>query len=773
MLRSKPRLAIVIGMAAVLGSEGVIEGRFVEADGDSEGALIEAKLSFELTTNLLQAALRTHYGLGKDEWVWPDSIYPDSVVVRRNGKLFQFTYAISDTNEVTLGEAREVVMEPVPIAGQLVEAVKDESEKPTNKFVVRVIRSGLSLNGVDYPSGVLREAAPLFNGVRVYAVSDAEHVAGGIAKRNASKIVGRLSNSRFVESPLGVEILADLTVIESTGWGARFREAIDSGIPDTYGFSIDADGTWKQAGRFREAKAIRKVTSVDVVAEPGAGGQLIRLVEAVKHPPHSESLMDREQMLALLKKLNPQRAAALATATDDQVAGAFREAVDALPAASDGGTGNGLTAESVAEQIRMVEARAVARSTIAGCGLPAAAIERLQAQFAGRDRFAEADVASAIEAERTYLSRFVETPITGLGTIQSGQDRADKVKQQLDDLFDPSKRPGSFREAYIDITGDRGVSGMLAHCNRTRLAEALGGSRFAEAISASTFGEVLGDSIARAMVREYSQSDMWDDWRDLVDTVPVSDFRTQRRARVGGYGNLPAVAENGAYGALTSPADEEATYAASKRGGVETISLEAIANDDVGVIRRLPVKLSQAAKQTLYRFVLDFLATNAAVYDTVALAHATHNNLGATALSAATFAAARLAMLQQAEAGSSERIGLVARHLYVPTNLEETAFDLFVRTTNNDETFVQSRKPKVHVVPYWTDANNWWVTAEKAAVPLIELGFYGGREEPELFVQDNPTQGSLFSNDQIKYKIRHIYSGAVLDYRGFYGAIVA
>jgi hypothetical protein len=275
------------------------------------------------------------------------------------------------------------------------------------------------------------------------------------------------------------------------------------------------------------------------------------------------------------------------------------------------------------------------------------------------------------------------------------------------------------------------------------------------------------------MVRDYTQSNMWDDWRDLVDVVPVNDFRTQRRTRMGGYGNLPEVAENGAYAALASPADEEATYAATKRGGVETISLEAIANDDVGAIRRLPVKLAQAAKQTLYRFVLDFMATNGAIYDAVALAHATHANLGATALSAASFAAARLAMLKQAEAGSSERVGLVARHLYVPTDLEEAAFDLFVRSTNNDETFTQSRKPKVHVVPYWTDTNNWWLTADKASVPLIEVGFYGGREEPELFVQDSPTQGSLFSNDQIKYKIRHIYGGSVQDYRGFYGAVVA
>jgi len=130
-------------------------------------------------------------------------------------------------------------------------------------------------------------------------------------------------------------------------------------------------------------------------------------------------------------------------------------------------------------------------------------------------------------------------------------------------------------------------------------------------------------------------------------------------------------------------------------------------------------------------------------------------------------------MKKQAELDSAKRLGLTVRHLYVPSDLEETAFDLFVRTTNNDESFVQSRKPKVHVVDYWTDANNWFATADKMEVPLIELGFYNGNEQPELFVQDMPTQGSLFSNDQIVYKIRHIYGGVVQDFRGFYGAIVA
>jgi hypothetical protein len=44
----------------------------------------------------------------------------------------------------------------------------------------------------------------------------------------------------------------------------------------------------------------------------------------------------------------------------------------------------------------------------------------------------------------------------------------------------------------------------------------------------------------------------------------------------------------------------------------------------------------------------------------------------------------------------------------------------------------------------------------------LEIGFLDGREEPELFIQDMPNTGSMFSNDKLTYKLRHIYGGGVL-----------
>jgi len=146
----------------------------------------------------------------------------------------------------------------------------------------------------------------------------------------------------------------------------------------------------------------------------------------------------------------------------------------------------------------------------------------------------------------------------------------------------------------------------------------------------------------------------------------------------------------------------------------------------------------------------------------VALFHASRGNLFSTALSAAEYSTHRLAMAKMTRLSSAKRRGVTPARIMVPFDLQETAYNLFVRNQNLDKTFVQSINPEVIPVAYWTDANDWVTVADPAVMPVLEIGFLDGKEEPELFVQDMPNVGSLFSNDQITYKIRHTYGGNVL-----------
>lgn len=745
--------------------------------------LREAVTEYRAVIDLLRGVLaQRFYPTEPGRWVNLVAIYPDSVVIDTDkGHLYKFAYTISADNTVTLGEPLEVKTDYVALKeaqdsntipdgdGVFLEA---QGETGSGKWLIRVIKAGLSGNGNYYPDAVLREAVPLFEGARVFEKSDEDHIAG--RGKDVKNLIGRLVSPKFIEGKVtdAGEILATFEFIEPDGVTAtKVREAYARGMKDLFGFSIDANAKAKTAKRgnisVREAVKFTKVLSVDLIVEPGAGGQLIRMVESVadnqQNPSHNQETDPmKTRMLEAIKAKTPAAYALInpETITDDQLEAAYREAIK-VPASA------AVDAGDVDEKIRMIEARFNARTTIAISTLPQAAKDKLQADFDKRERFTEADVASAIETERTYLGKFTESgkPVINFGVDLQVEDRAVKMADMLDAFFDPAhkdhRNTRSFKECYVEMTGDKRVTGRLDDVDQSRLRESLG-MDFRESLTSASFTNALGSSITRRMQAIYAGMTDLKSWEKVATKTSVSDFRTQERTRVGGYGNLPAVAESGVYTALTSPSDAKATYGVTKRGGTEDVTLEMIKNDDVGAIARIPQELALAASNTLYEFVFDFFRTNPVIYDAAALYSAGHNNLFTVALSAAEFANHRLAMLKQTRAGSAKRLATQPKYLLVPFELQETAYNMFVRNANLDQTFIQSMTPEIIPVSYWTDANDWCTVADPQRLPVIELGFLDGREEPELYVQDMPNVGSLFTNDKITYKIRHIYGGNVL-----------
>lgn len=708
-------------------------------------------------------------------YIQVEAISATHVVCVRNERYYRHAYTLDANNVVTLGSPEEVNKEFIPVSTELTEATNTAPSSGFGHFLeakddagkvweIRVINVGKSKNNTLYPEPLLREAVSKFEGARVFQKSDQEHIKGD--GKDFGKLIGRLSNPRFVEAAKGVPagINADFSVLQTAGdTAAKIKELYDRGMSDVFGFSIDAGGSVKQLKGFREATNITKVHSVDLIIEPGAGGQIIRLVEAKQ-----EVDMFKDRMIEAVKAANGgQLPTGLDINDDAALEAAYREAL--VP-----------KADPTNEQAALLrEAKATARALIAESTLPNVAKEKLKAEFEAQTaHFTEAVVTAKIKAEGEYLAKFTESGKVKAGDFNDTrvtEDRADRVQNMLDDFFTPKAgaRLASFKEAYIEITGDKRVTGLMRDADPVRLREALGDSGFREALDSGSWAEVLGNSITRRMIADYRQQSQYDVYQQLVTVVPLSDFRTQERTRFGGYGDLPTVLEKGAYNPLTSPGDEKATYAAGKKGGTESITLEMIKNDDVGSIRQVPVKMARAAKRTLAKFVLDFLRTNPAIYDGKALFHVGHGNLGTAALSAAAIAAARLAMLKQTEMSGNDPIGINPRNLWIPPDLEETAVNLLNRNTNLDKTFVQTLSPNIIPVWYWTDASDWCMTADTMDIPFIELGFMDGSQEPEIFTQDSPTVGSLFSNDTITYKIRHIYGAGVLDYRGAYKAVVA
>jgi len=687
------------------------------------------------------------------------------------------------------------------VVGKLLGA-KGTDEAGGRVFAVRIIAYGDSKNARRYPEAVLQAALPLYEGAKAY-----DHHRSDDELRS-STITGLVGYYRDVQAT-GQGLEGDLHLLPSARHTAEALDAtLDAqaqGLPVLVGISHDVLATYRPivdgGRRLQEATAIVKVNSADVVADPAAGGRAVRMVaggpddpdptagEAGTDPagedpaatkeatvpdapaapaPAATPAYSLEQVLALLRSASPQQ---LAEATGLAGSTTRTGLEDGHPVVlrKDGWHGRRMVADKVTD-----------------AGLPLPTVEAIWNALP--DRITEADVDAhivAIKASLGILERGGLAPSAGVKVTKESMDRK---KEALDAFFaaDYAKGYSSIKQAYADFTGLKpGQDTFGSDWNRRILQESAGAGfdsavRGFESMDSTSWNLVLGDSITRRMVAEYQQPNL-QTWRQVVSSiVPVNDFRQQRVDRIGGYGTLPAVNQGAPYQPLTSPANEEVTYTISKRGGTEDLTLEMIANDDVRAIQRIPVKLGLAAAQTLYRFVWDILnpgGANPLIYDGVALYAAGHGNTAASALAGSSLSTIRQKMRNQAAYGdAADVLGFIPRTLVVVNTLEELAFELVTSTValpSGAPVGAATNIPNIHqgtqlvVVDYWTSTTGWMVVADTGLCPTLEVGFYQGRDTPELFSQADPNQGTVFNADKISYKIRHVYSGAVLDYRGF------
>jgi len=684
---------------------------------------------------------------------------------------------------------------PAPAGlGRLIEAVGEGGQE----WEVCLIKAGLSKSGTYYPPALLREAAPLFDGVRALIRSDEEHLQDRAV--NVNNVGGWYDQPHFVEAER--ELRARLHMLDHT-LGGKMREAWDKGKKDLVGFSIVADGRdslRRQDGRMvRYAEAITKVDFVDIIVNPSAGGRLVRMINAATSGGNEEM----EFLERMIKMIEAERPELLEGKDKDnlkepEVMALFREAMQGKPVAKDQASGE---ATDLLKQVetRLKEAEDRHKETLAhfqeaecrnllsaklvGCGLPEITQAKLRKEFAARKIFTEAELDQGITEEREYLAKFHEAAgLPGIGAATAGPAEQDKLILGLDGFFFQADqkykdqrvpRFKSFREAYVAITGDQHVTGRLEDAKKL--------TRFREALGTDSWAQIFGDSMYRRLLADYNLPQN-QTWRLICsDIVPVQDFRENKRLRVGGYGDLPLIdGEHGNYEELTSPADEEVGYSVATRGGLEFLTRRMIINDDVGAIRRIPINLQRAATRTLKKAVFNIFVANPVMsYDSkVLFIDNDHVNLGSTALSQAGLTATRIAMRSQKSYDGNDDLGLIPRYLLVPNELEEMAFELCRSGRKVPASGEATDLPTLHqnldylVIDEWTDATDWVAVADPGQIPTIEVGFLQGREEPEIFIQDQPTQGYMFSSDKLAYKIRHEWGVAPLEHRGFYKHVV-
>lgn len=259
-------------------------------------------------------------------------------------------------------------------------------------------------------------------------------------------------------------------------------------------------------------------------------------------------------------------------------------------------------------------------------------------------------------------------------------------------------------------------------------------------------------------------------WARRAPNAP--DFKSMSVVQLSGAPDLLQTNEHGEfkYGKMTDGAE---TYAMLTYGRIVSLTRQAIVNDDLRAFERMVSAFGFAARRLENRTVYAQLTANAALADTVALFHATHNNLGTGGGSALSFDALKAGRtnMRLQKGLASEELNLAPSYLIVPATLEQTAYQL---TSSN---YTPSTKAEVNefraggrtaltpIVEPVLDANStagWYLAAASSQIDTVEYCYLDGAEGP--VIESEPG----FEVDGISYRCRLDFAAKAVDYRGLY-----
>ena len=633
-------------------------------------------------------------------------------------------------------------------------------------YRVTVIAAGTA-NGWEWPSETLRSAVAAGLFAEMPSFLDHRHDPTLIGARSVRDLCGMV-----VDGVYDVERGAVRAVFRAVGplgeWVDRLirdslaEQAADRSSPPL-GLSIDV--SFGAAGR--RVERIVRVHSADVVYHPAAGGVFEERLAGVERGAWGVERSSDLPLRVLRSTLHETQEDSMTEAISN-------------PAAT-----------SLSEALLARQCAATLGAALAASDLPAPLREEVRAQFEERS-FAPDELDAALAAKRATWAALAEAgTVRGAGSqarpmgarrsagMEGMWTELERMQAAVDRLFGvpPSgtladtPRLSGIRELYSLVTGDHDLYGVF---NAERAA-------FANA-NATTMANLVANAMNKvipARAEELGRAGYaW--WKPLVHEEDFGTVQEIRWVTVGGFGDLPTVAEGAAYSELTWD-DNAETTPWTKKGGYVGLTLEMIDRDETRRIRQIPYLLATSALRTLSSAVAGLFTQNSGagpeLADTTALFHASRGNVGTTALSAATWDAAMQTMFKMTEMVSGKRLGIRPRFLLVPIELEKTALQIFASATEPSsnvfyENVRRSAAENVVTVPEWTDANDWAAVADPRIAPGIGVGYRFGRQ-PEVFVADQPTVGSMFTNDELRIKTRFFYGVGVVDYRPLYKANVA
>lgn len=454
-------------------------------------------------------------------------------------------------------------------------------------------------------------------------------------------------------------------------------------------------------------------------------------------------------------------AASAATAEVQPVAAATPEAAPVTAQAHES-----VSASAESATVAALRREADIRRCAAQAGLAA---DVVQAMVDGGKPFAEV----ALEIVSAHAS-VIEGRAGAAGhpaRIQVTRDAGDTVMAGIGDMLFARINPGS----QLSDAGKQFRGYSLMECVRL----------YAESRGINTVGRSKSDLVAMAM---HSTSDFPllfsnlagksldaayqeepHTWKQLARQRNLPDFKQASDLVIAADLAPEQLLEGGEYRAGTLK-EAQATWKLATYARKVVISRQAIINDDLSALERVPEYLGRGFRRLESNLVWALITGNATTsVDGQALFAAGHNNTGTGAIGIAGMNAAKKAMRKQTDI-SGVTVNLTPDYLIVPTDLEATALQFLYPSGYSPTSITGANGPNVYagavqliVEPRLdSSATQWYVAAGPSKIDGLVYGYLADEPGPTI------TPVSERDPDGLTLLARFDFGCAVKDFRFIY-----
>jgi len=349
-------------------------------------------------------------------------------------------------------------------------------------------------------------------------------------------------------------------------------------------------------------------------------------------------------------------------------------------------------------------------------------LERLRA-----DRLAEvraerpkAPAAHVVDASAAHDPRVIEAALClngGLGNVEKVFD------QKTLEAADRRRGSTSLQEVLVEAARANGYHGP-ARISAGNVREVL-----ASGFATHSISNVLAATYGKFLLQGYTAVEAA--WDQIASIRSVSDYKTVTGVRLNGGFDFEDVGPSGELKSADA-SDETRTIRAKLTGRMSSITMVDIVNDDLGALTQVPARLGRGAAVKLNKdFWTEFQASNSSFYR--AESAAAGNALAISSLRTA------VASYRKLTDPDGNPLGITPQLLLVPPELEMTAEELMgssVLITGENATRgnvnVFAGRFRVVSSAYLTSGTTWWLMANPAELPAMEVAFLNGQRLPTV-----------------------------------------